>query len=271
VVPAASRRLHAGVAGGPRAVPGEGGRFLFRGHREYRPGDDLRRLDWRVEARLGRRLVREFEAERDVRTEVWLDASASMGPFGGRTQAWRVVALGAAVALADGGRVLLGVLRDGRAHPRVEAREPGRMRDVLEWLSREETGGRAGLAEALPFVRRRLPRGSRLLLVSDLLSRADPGVLHSLAGRGVRGAILHLRVPQVTAPAPGRFVAVDAETGERRAVVLDDAAAARVAARAGAHADRWRRHATEVGLHYLPFAPTTDAETLLRRIVLEVS
>jgi len=58
LVPSAARRMHAGVADGRRATRGEGGRYLFRGHRAYRPGDDLRRVDWNVEARLGRLLVR---------------------------------------------------------------------------------------------------------------------------------------------------------------------------------------------------------------------
>ena len=39
-----------------------------------------------------------------------------------------------------------------------------------------------------------------VLLISDLLSRAEPGCLHALAGRDLRGALLHLRVPEVTAP-----------------------------------------------------------------------
>ncbi|MDA1196270.1 MAG: DUF58 domain-containing protein, partial [Planctomycetota bacterium] len=108
VVPGAMRRLHAGVADGRRAVRGEGGRFLFRGHRAYRPGDDLRRVDWRVEARLGRLAVRQFDAERDVRTEVWLDGSASLGPCAGRGAAARAAALCCATGLGEGGRGRLG-------------------------------------------------------------------------------------------------------------------------------------------------------------------
>jgi hypothetical protein len=118
---------------------------------------------------------------------------------------------------------------------------------------------------------RRVPRGARFLLVSDLLSRADPGVLHAFAGRGVRGAVLHLRVPEIHAPAPGStFVACDVESDARCTLRLDGPAAARVAARAQAHADLWAHHAHGVGLLYMPFAPSVPAETLLRRLVLEV-
>jgi uncharacterized protein (DUF58 family) len=271
IVPAATRRLHAGVADGRRAVPGEGGRFLFRGHREYRPGDDPRRLDWKVAARLDRLAVREFDAERDLLTEVWLDGSASLGAPGARGAAARAAALAAAVGLAGGGRIRLGIVREGRPAPLVEAREGHDMRRVLEALSREVPAGRAGWAGALPILARRAPRGARWIVVSDLLSRADPGILQAFAGRGVRGAILHLRLPAATAPSPGEYLARDAETGERRAVFLDEAGAARVAERARAHADLWAHRATSVGFLYLPFAPETPAESLLRRLVLEVA
>lgn len=272
IVPAAVRRLHAGVADGRRAVRGEGGRFFFRGHREYRPGDDLRRVDWNVEARHGRLLVRQFDAEKDVLTEVWLDGSASMGPCGGRVASARAAALSCATGLGVGGRVRLGLLREGQAVTLFEGSEPGHMRGALEALSRETPNGTTDFAAALPRLRKRLSRGARFLLVSDFLSRADPGVLHALAGRGLRGALLHLRVPEIHAPGPGStIIAQDVESGARRTLALDAGAAARIAARAKAHADLWAHHARMVGLLYLPFAPSLSPERLLRRLVLEVA
>lgn len=270
IVPAAVRRLHAGVADGRRAVRGEGGRFFFRGHREYRPGDDLRRVDWNVEARLGRLQVRQFDAQKDVLTEVWLDGSASMGPCGGRVASARAAALCCATGVGEGGTVRLGRMGEGETRVLAEASEPGHMRGVLEALSRTPPEGRADLAAALAGLARRVARGTRLLLVSDLLTRADPGVLHGFAGRGVRGALLHLRVPEIHAPSPGRtIVAHDIESADRRTVALDSRAAARVAARAKAHADLWAHHARTVGLAYLPFAPSLKPETLFRRLALE--
>ena len=271
VVPSAVRRLHAGVADGQRAVRGEGGRFLFRGHRPYRPGDDPRRIDWRVHARLGRLVVRQFEPERDVLSEVWLDGSASLAPFGGRAASARAAALCCAIGLGGGGRIRLGLLHEGKPVSQVEAAEIGQMRLVLERLSQREPSGRAGLADALPQLVRRLPHGARFLLVSDLLTRADPGVLHALAGRGIRGAVLHLRAPEVYAPKPcGPRELRDVESDTRRTVALDEHAAARVARRAKAHADLWAHHAHVVGLRYLPFAPSVDPEAHLRQLVLEV-
>ncbi|MFM8980133.1 MAG: DUF58 domain-containing protein [Planctomycetia bacterium] len=269
-VPAAVRRGRAGLPGGRAAWAGEGGRFLFRGHRAYRPGDDPRRLDWKVAARLGRLAVREFDAEHEPRAEVWLDGSASMGPCGGRVAAWRAAALAVAVELAAGARVRLGVVRAGVLEPPVEVDRPARLGALLGHLARTPCAGRAGWALALPRLARRLPRGARLVLVSDLLSQAGPEGLRALGGRGVRGLLLHLRVPEVHAPAPGASVRVrDAEGGGERLLRLDRAAAARVAGRARAHAALWARHAQAVGLACVPFAPGQDEEALLRRLCRE--
>ena len=271
VVPSAVVRLRTTSGEGRRAAQGEGGRFLFRGHRMYRPGDDLRRVDWKVAARLDKYQVRLFDAEHDLLTEVWLDGSASMAPFGGRVKSARAAALACAIGLAAGGRTRLGHLRAGTPQVLLEASQPGRLPDFLRALSSDLPAQRADLAEALPRLVRRVPRGARFLLLSDLLSRAEPGVLHALAGRGLRGALLHLRVPEVTAPrAVGRIQLRDVETDETRSVVIDAHAAGRVAARAKAHAARWAQHVRSAGLVYLPFAPRTGDETLLRRLVEDV-
>jgi uncharacterized protein (DUF58 family) len=271
VAPALVRRLRAGAAAGPSVARGPGGPFLFRGHRAYRPGDDLRRVDWGVLARHDRLLVREFEAERDARTEVWLDGSASTGPWGGRAALARAAALTVAVGLAGGGRVRLGVLREGGTQDLVVLDTPTRLREVLVALSEERPSGRAGLSEGLARLAVRVPPRSRLAILSDLLTEANPGLLHRLAGRSVAGVLLHLRAPDVWAPEPGGVVeARDVESGEVVTVRMDETVARRVAARAHAHAERWERHARDVGLAYLPFAPDALAETLLRRLAREV-
>lgn len=50
----------------------------FQQYRSYMPGDDPRRLDWKLYARSGRFFIRESEVERDVIVRLIVDASASM-------------------------------------------------------------------------------------------------------------------------------------------------------------------------------------------------
>jgi uncharacterized protein (DUF58 family) len=62
-----------------------GGAGDFVDYREYTPGDDLRRLDWKVLARTGRTHLRLYQDETNLVCTVLIDASASM-KFSGRNQ-----------------------------------------------------------------------------------------------------------------------------------------------------------------------------------------
>jgi uncharacterized protein (DUF58 family) len=61
-----------------------GGSSEFREHRQYSPGDDVRRLDWKVLGRTGRSYVRVFEDETNLVATLVLDVSRSM-LFGARS------------------------------------------------------------------------------------------------------------------------------------------------------------------------------------------
>ena len=50
----------------------------FAEHRAYMPGDDVRRIDWRVYARTDRLYVKEFEADTNANLHLVLDISRSM-------------------------------------------------------------------------------------------------------------------------------------------------------------------------------------------------
>ncbi len=51
----------------------------FAEHRPYMPGDDIRRIDWRLYARTDRFYIKQFEAETNADVCFLLDVSASMG------------------------------------------------------------------------------------------------------------------------------------------------------------------------------------------------
>ncbi len=68
-----------GLQGGRHRSQVRGASTTFAQHREYTPGDDLRRLDWKLLARTDRPIVREYEEETSLTLWIVLDASASMG------------------------------------------------------------------------------------------------------------------------------------------------------------------------------------------------
>ena len=79
-----ARRAVDGIRSGIHKSPHRGASMIFAEHRDYRPGDDLRMLDWRAFARNDRYTVKRFEQETHLRGSLLLDVSASMSYDGGR-------------------------------------------------------------------------------------------------------------------------------------------------------------------------------------------
>src|SRR4051812_3869621 len=70
----------------------------FAQYHPYMPGDDLRHVDWHAYGRLDRLYIREFEAETNLRCQILIDASGSMGYRSGASpfRKWDYAALLAA-------------------------------------------------------------------------------------------------------------------------------------------------------------------------------
>jgi uncharacterized protein (DUF58 family) len=63
---------------GPYTSPLRGPGFDFDEHQPYRQGDDVRRIDWNVTARMDAPFVRHTHAERELNVMIAIDASRSM-------------------------------------------------------------------------------------------------------------------------------------------------------------------------------------------------
>ena len=78
-----ARNVVDGVINGSHRSPYFGSSVDFAEHRGYVPGDDIRRVDWRVYARTDKYYIKEFEADSNSNFSVLLDVSKSMA-FGSR-------------------------------------------------------------------------------------------------------------------------------------------------------------------------------------------
>ena len=78
-----ARTVVEGFINGLHRSPHLGSSTDFAEHRAYVPGDDIRRIDWRVFARTDRHYVKEFEADTNTNFMVLLDVSPSMHYRGG--------------------------------------------------------------------------------------------------------------------------------------------------------------------------------------------
>lgn len=73
-----ARRVVEGSISGQHRSPLHGVSVEFADYREYAPGDDLKRIDWRAYARSNRFHIKRYEEESNLRCTILLDASRSM-------------------------------------------------------------------------------------------------------------------------------------------------------------------------------------------------
>jgi uncharacterized protein (DUF58 family) len=73
-----ARTVVDGFINGMHRSPYLGMSLDFAEHRPYMPGDDIRRIDWRLFARTDRYYVKEFEADTNANFVALLDVSKSM-------------------------------------------------------------------------------------------------------------------------------------------------------------------------------------------------
>ena len=160
------RRAAGGGGSGDHAAGMAGVGSLFREHRPYAPGDDLRYVDWNAYGRLRSLNVKVFEKEENLDALALIDRSASMGegPGSKLEVALRVVASLGAVGLARGAAARTHAFPDVRATKAMAARSVYRgRRDIDAFMRALESvpGGGAepmgtALRSAFPRVR---PRG----------------------------------------------------------------------------------------------------------------
>src|SRR5215813_7721234 len=111
-------RVRAGAIKGERRSTKRGTSIEFADYRNYTPGDDLRRLDWNIYARLERPFIKLLEEEEDLAVHVLIDGSQSMD-WGEAEQnkfqyALRLAAGLGAITLASGDVLTVSLLQRGR-------------------------------------------------------------------------------------------------------------------------------------------------------------
>src|SRR5574341_254583 len=233
-----AHRVRAGIMRGERRSTKKGESMEFADYRDYTRGDDLRRLDWNVYARLERPFIKLMEEKEDLTFHILLDASESMnwpqedGQLSGSVDthkfryAQRLAAALGHIGLSTGDRVTLGVLSGERLVGRWgPSRTRGMTLRLLGWLEAVETGGTTDLNAALTDYALRAGRPGLALLITDVLS---PGGyadgLNALQGRGYEAGIIHLISPdEVEPPLAGDLRLIDVETSAPQDVTVDGA------------------------------------------------
>ena len=288
-------KRRSGQLKGERRSTKRGTSVEFADYRNYSKGDDLRRVDWNIYARLGRPFVKLFEEEEDLSVHLLLDASTSMdwgGGIAGESRAnnkWdytrRVAAALGYIALGSGDRLTVTSLgerdaqgRDGKKMERGfgnplgakvgrddktftrfgPARSKGQTLPLLRFLMEQETGGHTDLNRTLRRYALTARRPGLLVLITDLFSPTgyEEG-LSTLLAQGYEGLVLHVLAPQeVNPPLAGDLKLVDVESGHEQEVTIDVGMRSLYRRRLAAWQDEVGRWCGQRGVTYVPV--TTD-------------
>lgn len=269
-----ARHIVEGLRTGEHRSPFHGFSAEFSQYRPYRPGDDLKYLDWKVLARTDRLYTRQFRETTNLSAMLVLDASASMaypaevkGADVSKFVYARLIAAALAYLLVQqGDAVGLMTMADGKfvyVPPRGGRMHLRRVLARLSTLTPEGTWTPgAVISRAAELLRRR----GVMLVLSDFYDH-EAETLTELKRAGRRGhetALLQVMSRgEIEFPYAGGMEFEDLEGGATRLVeasVLAPVYRARIAA----FIDRWRTNARSSGLDYALMTTDVPPDDALR-------
>ncbi len=149
----------------------------FHSLRRYYPGDEFKKIDWKAFARKNELMVREYEAEKNIRIMVFLDHSGSMG--GGMPNNTKldfaIRATMLVMYLAQERKDLFGLITYAAKPTSYIAPTSNKnvFMKLLETLALLEPRGKSNPLAAVDYVMQRLPRSSFYVFITDL-EMSDP-------------------------------------------------------------------------------------------------
>ena len=251
-------RIRSGAMKGERRSARRGSSVEFADYRNYTPGDDLRRLDWNIYARLERPFIKLLEEEEDLAVHVLIDGSRSMN-WGEAEQnkfqyALKLAAGLGAVAFASGDALTVGFLQQGKVAAEFgPSRGQAALPRLFRFLENLEPLGETDLNRALRDYSILPRRAGLAILISDLF--ANDGYetgLRQLMGRGHEAALIHLLAPDELDPQlAGDIQLLDVETNQAQDVSLDRGLREMYRARAQAWIQSTQTESRKRGIRYL--------------------
>jgi uncharacterized protein (DUF58 family) len=223
-----ARTVVEGFISGLHRSPHLGFSVNFAEYSLYRPGDDIRKIDWKVYARTDRFFIKEFEGETNTGVHVILDSSRSMA-YGSRkiTKLEYGQYLAASLAyFAFKQRDAIGFMSyDEDVIEYIPARGSiGHLNTVLHAIERVQPGEKTNFVKPLISVAERLRRRGIVIVISDLYD--EPGNvtngLRHLVYKGNDVIVFQILDPaelQFDFPDPAQFV--DMETRAEMHVIPD--------------------------------------------------
>ena len=271
-----ARMVVEGLVSGLHRSPFHGYSAEFSQYRHYRPGDDLKYVDWKLVARTDRLYTRQFRETTNMASAIVLDTSGSMG-FPAEAQASRpavpkfryavimaaalahlIAGQGDAVGLLAGDRFL--APRAGRQH----------LRGLLAALSPLAAAGDWSIADHVRRASERLKRRGLLLVLSDFYDEEERTLAElRRAARMGHEVVLFQIVSREEIELPYRRDLEFADLESGRTLAINAGLARRDYKDAiGAFLERWHSRAGAEGFQYSLIVTDTAPARALRNFLL---
>ncbi|MFA6232827.1 MAG: DUF58 domain-containing protein [Bacteroidota bacterium] len=173
-----ARLVVEGFITGLHKSPYHGFSVEFAEHRQYMPGDEIRRIDWKVLGRTDRYYIKQFEEETNLKSYLVLDTSRSMDfkSGGSITKLQYASYLAAALAyLMMRQQDAVGLLTYDETLQKFMPPHSTKvyMQTILQELEHLEAANSTGTSRALNMAAERLHRRGLVMIFSDLFDNPD--------------------------------------------------------------------------------------------------
>lgn len=167
-----AKHIVEGFLSGEHRSPYFGQSIEFLQHREYAPGDDLRRIDWKVWAKQDRLYIKQYEEETNLRATLVVDVSAGMqygsGPLNKYEYA-STIAVSLAYLLLKQQDAVGCISFDEKVRRTAPIRSRmNHLQSIIQTLDASEPRDKTDLAKVLFDVAEETPRRGLVVIVSDL-------------------------------------------------------------------------------------------------------
>jgi uncharacterized protein (DUF58 family) len=172
-----ANRVVEGSISGLHRSPLHGVSVEFADYREYSPGDDLRRLDWRAYARSNKFQIKRYEEESNLRATVLLDASASMrygrGAMTKFDYAATLAASMAALLVKQRDAVGLGIFDEQERSWLRPAATQSQLAKIIDMIEKTRPDRKTELSVVMNKVADQIKSRGLVIIISDLLTDLD--------------------------------------------------------------------------------------------------
>ncbi|MCI8629082.1 MAG: DUF58 domain-containing protein [Firmicutes bacterium] len=216
------QKLDIGGYSGARKAKAQGNSLEFSDYREYRIGDDLRRIDWNSYARFEKLYMKIFLEEKQASINLFVDSSNSMSEGNKSLYSKSLAASIAYIALKNMDKVNLFGWSDGLQQKKLNTHTSNQFMNVVQFLNELEQKGETSFTKTIKECGS-LPLGRGISFIfSDFLTEDNWKESMKLLQYKKQEIILVWVLGQqdVIPSQKGSLRLVDKETGETRDLEL---------------------------------------------------